>query len=256
MHISIPSHLTFPTTTNLLLQDGRRLASIRGAQWGLDVPEWKRVLCGAYCSRITVRAHTRIRVLCRRTQYNEHSRLRMLCKNSNCHMWCCLFQWDPLGIGFDDHDKCGAELQMLMKYMSGFLCSQVCIRIPHFNWAKHTTLHLSHSTFTLTMNTYSKKEKKILRRWAALGVKRHADWSRLRNEPSSQRLTDRLFGSQRAVYLAAWKKKKKRKKIITEVLWPIPPSSPWVGDRGTDLCLHDAALWFTRLGPPHSPLAG
>lgn len=43
-----------PTTTNLLLQDARRLASIRGAQWGLDVPEWKRVLCGEYCSRITV----------------------------------------------------------------------------------------------------------------------------------------------------------------------------------------------------------
>lgn len=140
MHISIPSHLTFPTTTNLLLQDGRRLASIRGAQWGLDVPEWKRVLCGAYCSKITVCAHTRIRVLCRRTQYNEHSQLRMLCKNSNCHMWCCLFHCDPLGIGFDDHDKCSAELQMLMKFMSRLLCSHVCIWIIHFNWAKHISL--------------------------------------------------------------------------------------------------------------------
>lgn len=150
-------------------------------------------------------------VLCRRTQYNEHPRLRMLCKNSNRHMWCWLFQCDPLGIGFDDHDKCGAELQMLMKYLSGFLCSQVCIWIIHFNQPNHTTAHLSHATFTLTIyfkasagiKHTAKGSRKIQRHWAALGVKRHADWFWLRNEPSSQCLTDRLFGSQRAVYLSA-----------------------------------------------------
>ena len=49
MHISIPSHLTFPATTNLLLQDGRRLASIRGAQWG---PGCARVKTSALLKRI------------------------------------------------------------------------------------------------------------------------------------------------------------------------------------------------------------
>lgn len=107
-------------------------------QRGTMGPGCARVKWLLWRARITVCAHTQIRVLCRRTQYNEHSRLRMQYKNSNCHMWCCLFQCDPLGIGFDDHDKCGGELQMLMKYISGLLCSQVCIWIIHFNRAKHT----------------------------------------------------------------------------------------------------------------------
>lgn len=41
----------------------------------------------------------------------------------------------------------------------------------------------------------------MARRWAAAAVK---GWSWMQNEPSSRRLTDRLFGSQSAVYLAAW----------------------------------------------------
>lgn len=70
------------------------------------------------------------------------STVRMPCKNSNHRMWCSLFQCSPLGIGFDDQDKCGAELQVLMKYMS----SQDWIWIIHFNGAKYTTLHLSHAS--------------------------------------------------------------------------------------------------------------
>ena len=91
----------------------------------------------AYCSRITVCAHTQIWVLCRRTQYNEHSPLRLPCKNSNCHMWCFPFQRViPLGITFDDHDKCGADLQMLMKYMSRFFF------FFFFFWAQFCILNL------------------------------------------------------------------------------------------------------------------
>lgn len=89
-------------------------------------------------------------------------------------------------------------------------------------------------------------------------VEKDTDWSRLRNEPSSQFLTDRLFGSQRAVYLDAWKKKMEKKEKIPERFCApdLLPPFPWVEDRGTDLCLHDATLWFTWLWPPHSPLAG
>lgn len=148
---SFPSH--FPQLQRSLLLQRRTEISInqKGAQWGPQCARVKRVLRGAYCSRITVCAHTQIRVLCRRTQYNERSRLRMRCKNSNCHVWCCLFQCDPpRGIGFDDHDKCGAELQMLMKYMSAFLCSpEIAFELYILNWAKHMTFHLSRTTFTL-----------------------------------------------------------------------------------------------------------
>lgn len=116
----------FPHHNNLLLQNGPRPASIRGAQFGLDVQR-------AHCSRITVCTRTWIRVVCRRTQYNERSHFRRLCKNSNRHMWYCLFHCDLLGIRFDDQDKRAAELQMLMKHMSCFVCSQVCIWMIYFN---------------------------------------------------------------------------------------------------------------------------
>lgn len=136
----------------LLIGDGLRLTSIkRGPRRGLDVKTQSSVEC--YCFGITVCAHKRIKVLCGRTQYNEQ--LRMLGKNSNRHMWCCclnVFRWE---LGFDDHDKCSAELQMLMKYMSAFLCSQVCIWIIDFNRAKCTTAHLSHATFGLTADSKS-----------------------------------------------------------------------------------------------------
>lgn len=69
-----------PLQADLLLHDGRRLASITGARQGLDVAERERVRCRAYCCRITVRARAQIRVLCRRTQHNEHPLLRVLQK--------------------------------------------------------------------------------------------------------------------------------------------------------------------------------
>lgn len=172
---------------------------------------------------ITVCAGTQIRLLRRRTQYNKHSQLRMQYKNSHCHMWCCLFQRDPRGIGFDGHDKCGGELQMLMKYISALSCSRVSIWIIHFNWAKHTALHLSHATFIISIGTQAsagikhtaerrRKTKKHTEALSCTDTWRHAGWFRTPNQPSSRCLTDRLFGSQGAVYLGCMKKIQRKKK--------------------------------------------
>lgn len=105
----------------------------------------------------------------------------------------------------------------------------------------HNTSSLSRATFTPTIDSEASAGIKVRQKkgeekyWATLGVKRHADWFRLRNEPSSQRLTDRLFGSQRAVYLDVWKKEKNNQRGFvaqTSLLalswrqrhWPV---SPW-----------------------------
>lgn len=171
-------------------------------------------------------------------KHKEHSRLRMQSINSNHHMWWCLFQSDPPGIGFDDNDKCDAELQVLMKYKSRFW--QDWIWIIHFTGVTPclSQLLLIYLCTLKHEHPAGKKREPQQRHWTEERSKnRSPRW----NEPLWRRLTDRLFELQRAVYLAAAKKRKKRKRnkistglvshtspasslILRQRRWPV---SPW-----------------------------
>lgn len=124
-------------------------------------------------------------------------------------MWWCLFQSDPPGIGFDDNDKCDAELQVLMKYKSRFW--QDWIWIIHFTGVTPclSQLLLIYLCTLKHEHPAGKKREPQQRHWTEERSKnRSPRW----NEPLWRRLTDRLFELQRAVYLAAAKKRKKKKK--------------------------------------------
>lgn len=261
MHTDIRSLLTFPIV-NLLLQEGWRLASIREEQWGRDVPEWNE--CWDEPGLLYEHIH--------RSEYcvGGHSTMSI-------HSWECSLK---IVTAICDVASFRWELSLMMRINAAVNCrcwwnTSVGSCAAKFAFELHIlTEPNTHDTSSVARYLYSnrrlqkhrrgldvqqKGEEEILRHWAATAVKdTQTDLECEMNLHHSVWLTGYLDRRELFTWLHQKKKERKDGEKKNHLRGFVAQTSllALIGDRGTDLCLHDATLWFTGLRPPHSPLAG